>query len=174
MLASFQQQWTSNMDFYFLELSQCLHGYSIAELDSPVELFFVTSKIVIFSWLKAAGSFAFTSYKLWTIHYSIPITSVYQNVSIILAVNFLCTDCPWCKNCKGVSHYHMVIIAHACSELSKEAPVLQCSANSNADKVKWGGERLRRRIQKIIRKKVVMQKPGYFDCWISGNQTGFN
>ena len=46
------------MDFYLLELSLGLHGYSIAGLDSPVELFFATSKIVALSWLEAAGSFA--------------------------------------------------------------------------------------------------------------------
>ena len=52
---------TSNMDFYLLELSQSLHGYSIAELDLPIELFFISSKIVTFFWLEATGSFAFIS-----------------------------------------------------------------------------------------------------------------
>ena len=58
MLVFFQRQRTSNMDFYLLELSLGLHGYSIAELNSPVELFFATSKIITLSWLEAAGSFA--------------------------------------------------------------------------------------------------------------------
>ena len=36
-----------------------LCGYSIAKLDTPIELFFVTMsyKIVALSWLEAAGSF---------------------------------------------------------------------------------------------------------------------
>ena len=48
----------SNLDFYLVELSRGLRGYSIAELDSPVELILATSKIITFSWLEAAGSFA--------------------------------------------------------------------------------------------------------------------
>ena len=44
--------------FYLVELSQELHGYSIAELNSSVELFLTTYKIVALSWLEAAGSFA--------------------------------------------------------------------------------------------------------------------
>ena len=68
------------MDFYLLEFSQwplvsqarpshassfsceglaCEtkwpHGYSIAELHSPIELFFATSKIVARSWLELVG-----------------------------------------------------------------------------------------------------------------------
>ena len=44
-----------------MELSQGLQGYGIVELDSPVELFFVMSKIVAFSWLVAAGFFTYIS-----------------------------------------------------------------------------------------------------------------
>ena len=45
-----------NLNAGFFSLG--LHGYSIAELNLPVELFFATSKIVALSWLEAAGSFA--------------------------------------------------------------------------------------------------------------------
>ena len=46
------------MDFYFMELSQSPLGYSIAELDSPPELFFATSKMIAHPWFMAAGSLA--------------------------------------------------------------------------------------------------------------------
>ena len=46
------------MDFYLMELSQSLLGYSIVGLDSPLELFFATSKMIAHSWFMAAGSFA--------------------------------------------------------------------------------------------------------------------
>ena len=50
-----------NMDSYLVELSQSLLGYSIAELDSPLEFLFVTSKMIAHSWFMAAGSFASSS-----------------------------------------------------------------------------------------------------------------
>ena len=44
------------MVFYLLELSQLPHRCSIAELHSPIELIFTTSKIFARSWLELASS----------------------------------------------------------------------------------------------------------------------
>ena len=60
-LVSFRWQQTSNMVFYLLELSQWPCGYSIAGLHMPIELIFVTIKIVARSWFEPSWSFTSTS-----------------------------------------------------------------------------------------------------------------
>ena len=75
----------SNRVDYLHEEPQQLQVSSCAVLDSFVELFFVTYKIVTFSWLEAAGSFCFhhRQHRLWTIYQLTlsfrSITSVFQS-----------------------------------------------------------------------------------------------
>ena len=61
MLVSFLRQQTSNSVCCLLDLSRWPHRYRIPEFSSPIELFFVTSKIFASSWHEPAWSFAFAS-----------------------------------------------------------------------------------------------------------------
>ena len=103
-------------------------GYSITELHLPVELFFVTSKIIACSWLKPAWSFAFASDStscwlstnswLSLYHPCLSIETCIEFRPVIISVLAV----PHMVNSKGESHCHMVINCTCIPQAERGSP----------------------------------------------------